>query len=288
MLQFNDAYNHPLQPGSLPSGLSFLQFGWQFNQPLPVGVLPASLLHLSLLCAYQQPLVKGSLPASLERLSLSELWSHPLEVGVLPPRLAALNMGGFDEPLHPHVLPSSLLHLGFGLFDQPLPLDVLPSSLVHLHLGSCYDHPLPPGVLPSSLRELTISNTFNHPLQVGALPESLPLPPLLFHRGPLRTAPPAAGSAAVDAAAPPCWATATTTHCLRASYPPLCSGSSCRAGTATGASRQCSQPMQSAVGSTKIWMIRSERQIQHVCARTRELYAKGRIQLASHQAPHSR
>ena len=174
VLRLSENHNHPLQPGSLPSTLTFLQLGWQFDQPLVPGVLPASLLQLSVTSQLEQhhELLQGLLPASLERLRLWS-WPHLLQAGEWPPALKALHLGTFDQLLVPDVLTSSLLFLSFDDFNHPLVPGVLPPCLVELRVGDSYDYPLPPSVLPSSLRSLSLRGAFCQPLQVGSLPEGL-------------------------------------------------------------------------------------------------------------------
>ena len=152
------------------------QLSDEWDHPLQPGVLPSSLLHLSLPERYRHRLGPGVLPASLESLSMTVGFRQPLTGVAWPPRLKALLLRGGEwpvEPLQPHSLPSSLLVLCLRDISIPLPVGVLPSSLVELRLGDAYNHHLPPGGLPASLRLLTLGSGFDHQLYVGSLSEGL-------------------------------------------------------------------------------------------------------------------
>ena len=176
VLQLNDAFNQPLAVGSIPDTVTVLQLDRDFNQPLAIGHLPASLTHLIVGYRYNHPLLPGVLPAALERLQLG-YWQGQLQPGVLPPHLRELSFGSaYNHPICLDVIPPSVSHLRLGYsFNQPLNARGFSHGLVHLHLSHAFNHPLPPHILPSSLRELVIGAQFVLPLQPGSLPDGLTL-----------------------------------------------------------------------------------------------------------------
>ena len=183
MLQLSDAYNQPLQAGSLPPTLTFLHLGAEFDQPLAPGVLPESLRCLVGRgpLGERHLLAQRLLPASLQRLSLDH-WPHALEVGALPQQLKALHMAVCPRPhiaLQPQSCPPPCC-----TSPSPASLDAFCPTSSPPPSSSCtcasgYDYPLLPGVLPPSLRRLVLSRTFSQPLQLGSLPEGLLF--LCFH-----------------------------------------------------------------------------------------------------------
>ena len=175
-LYFNDNFNTPLQPGSIPSSVTYLQLGKSYNQPLPLNLFPSSssLRHLVLGDRFNRSIEPGVLPPSLRRLSLGFDFNRPLLPGSLPEGIQWLEMGRlFNQSIPPGVLPRSLTHLRLYHFDKPLQMGSLPSQLIHLSLGTQFNQPLLPGILPCSLRQLVLSAPFRHPLVVGALPHGL-------------------------------------------------------------------------------------------------------------------
>ena len=181
-LQFNNAFNYPLEVGSIPDTVTVLQLGQRFDQPLATGHLPTSLRHLVLSFRYNRPLPPGVLPAGLQLLRLGHTFNQPLLRGALPPQLRQLSFERFfDQPLSAGVIPSSVTHMRLSLyFNQPLSVGSIPHGVTHLNLGERFNYPLPAGVLPSSLRELALSAMFEHSLQPGSLPDGLQV--VAFHR----------------------------------------------------------------------------------------------------------
>ena len=169
-LKFNQKFNSPLSPLSLPNTIKFLDLGETFNQK--IDNLPESLESLVMSKDFNQSI--DHLPQNLQSLQINQNFAHSL--ANLPKNLRRLVFHPMNSKFQETLinLPKSLKILKLGLYNQKLnlcstqirylaagfnyniPLSDLPPTLVTVLLGYKYSHPL--SNLPPSLKTIFICN----------------------------------------------------------------------------------------------------------------------------------
>ncbi|KAF2075639.1 hypothetical protein CYY_003062 [Polysphondylium violaceum] len=153
-IDFGNAFNQVLLPGSLPSCLEKLSLGDSFNQSLHQ-VLPETLMVLKIGESFSHPLCKDSLPNRLLKLTL-RCGYYDGCLDFLPKSLIDLKIGKYSSKnnldlkvLDSKIIPDTIISLKIH-FSQPISeINLLPPSIEILKLGNNFT-----GSLPSTIKKL--------------------------------------------------------------------------------------------------------------------------------------
>ncbi len=85
-------FNSSLHPGDIPL-TTFLDFNHAFNQPLEVGVIPCNVEHLTFSYCFNQPLKTGVIPEGVKTIQFGYHFNQPLGSGVIPSSTTAVWFG---------------------------------------------------------------------------------------------------------------------------------------------------------------------------------------------------
>lgn len=128
---FDDNYNDPIQPDTLPTALKEIRMGVEFNRSIGTGCLPYGLINVYFSRNYNCPILDKIFPKTVEFIQFGHYFNEIIARGVLPSSLKCLMFGDhYNHIITKQVLPPNVEELYFGIgFNRHLLKDTLPISL---------------------------------------------------------------------------------------------------------------------------------------------------------------